>query len=115
MFKYISENENDRGCLLVVFWFLPMILRYGAHCYLQVGPGAFIFTIMEHALARRPWRSGEPRWAAVKWVKGSRLNKACETPHDVIGDCRLGDLKAKHQEFAMDPGRAPLLVFLVRC
>src|SRR5260370_1789041 len=36
-----------------------MILRYGAHCYLQVGPGAFIFTIMEHALARRPWRSSE--------------------------------------------------------
>ncbi len=34
-----------------------MILRYGAHCYLQVGPGAFIFTIMEHALARRPWRT----------------------------------------------------------
>jgi hypothetical protein len=30
-----------------------MILRYGAHCYLQVGPGAFIFTIIEHALAHR--------------------------------------------------------------
>src|SRR5438105_13262893 len=34
----ISEKtKNNRGCLLVVFCFLPMILRYGAHCYLQVG------------------------------------------------------------------------------
>src|SRR5436190_23454991 len=34
------------------------------------------------------------------------------TPHHVFGDRRLGDRKAKHQEFAMDPGRAPQRVFL---
>ena len=34
------------------------------------------------------------------------------TPHHVFGDRRLGHLKAKHQQFAMDPGRAPLRVFL---
>src|SRR5436309_14133304 len=33
-------------------------------------------------------------------------------PHHVFGDRRLGDRKAKHQEFAMDPGRAPQRVFL---
>jgi hypothetical protein len=40
------------------------------------------------------------------------LRRRCPAPHHVFGDCRLGDLKAKHQEFAMDPGRTPLLVFL---
>src|SRR6266513_4504949 len=33
-------------------------------------------------------------------------------PHHVFGDRRLGHLKAKHQEFAMDPGRAPQRIFL---
>jgi hypothetical protein len=31
--------------------------------------------------------------------------------HHVFRDSRLGDLKAKHQEFAMDPGCSPLWVF----
>src|SRR5438477_5520839 len=39
------------------------------------------------------------------------LRRRSPTPHHVFGDRRLGDLEAKHQEFAMDPGRAPLLVF----
>src|ERR1019366_7432215 len=38
-----------------------------------------------------------------RWVPNS---------HHVFRDRRLSDLKAKHQEFAMDPGRAPLRVFL---
>jgi hypothetical protein len=32
--------------------------------------------------------------------------------HHVFRDCGLGDLKTKHQEFAMDPGRSPLWIFL---
>jgi hypothetical protein len=40
------------------------------------------------------------------------LRRRRPTPHHVFGDCRLGDLKAKHQEFAMDPGRTPLRGFL---
>ena len=32
--------------------------------------------------------------------------------HHVFRDRRLGDLEAKHQQFAMDPGRAPQPVFL---
>jgi hypothetical protein len=47
---------------------------------------------------------------AKKCLPGLRRQRPA--PHYVFGDCRLGDLKAKHQEFAMDPGRAPLLVFL---
>jgi hypothetical protein len=52
---------------------------------------------------------------ACAWFRRN-VFQLCEgsvpSPHHVFGDCRLGDLKAKHQEFAMDPGRAPLLVFL---
>src|SRR5258708_27208873 len=70
MFKYISENKNDRGCLSVVFCFYRLILRYGAHCYLQVRLGlSFSLSWNTRSLAR-PWRSSEPRWAAVKWVGG---------------------------------------------
>src|SRR5262249_15091792 len=34
------------------------------------------------------------------------------TPHHVFRHRRLGDLKAKHQQLAMDPGCSPLWVFL---
>jgi hypothetical protein len=51
------------------FLFLPIILRYGAHCYLQVG-GAFIFTIIEHALARRPWHSSVTHHDALEFPDG---------------------------------------------
>src|SRR5207248_7269265 len=40
------------------------------------------------------------------------LRRRRPAPHHVFGDRRLGDRKAKHQEFAMDPGRAPQRVFL---
>jgi hypothetical protein len=49
------------------FLFLPMILRYGAHCYLQVGLGAFIFIIMEHALP--PARNHAPRNASASKIR----------------------------------------------
>jgi hypothetical protein len=34
------------------------------------------------------------------------------TPHHVFRDRRLGDLKAEHQQLAMDPRRSPLWVFI---
>src|SRR5205807_5638243 len=42
----------------------------------------------------------------------SSFAKAASRPAPCIGDHRVGDCKAKHQEFAMDPGRAPQRVFL---
>src|SRR5262245_59277902 len=33
------------------------------------------------------------------------------TPHHVFRDCRLGHLKAEHQQLAMDPRCSPLWVF----
>jgi hypothetical protein len=55
----------------VAYWslfFLPTVLRYGAHCYLQVGLGlSFSLSWNTRSLAR-PWRSSGPRWATVKWV-----------------------------------------------
>jgi hypothetical protein len=53
-------------------------------------PGAFIFTIMEHALARRPWRSTEPRWAAVKWVGGFAVEQEASVgaKRDISPDIR---------------------------
>src|ERR1035437_3484617 len=35
------------------------------------------------------------------------LRRRILTTHHVFRDCRLGDLKAKHQKLAMDPGCAP--------
>jgi hypothetical protein len=40
------------------------------------------------------------------------LRRRRPTPHHVFGDRRLGNLEPQHQELAMDPGRAPLRVFL---
>ena len=73
----MSENKND--LLIGRFLFLPIILRYGAHCYLQVG-GAFIFTIIEHALARRPWRSSVTHHDALEFLDGQvvLLTRLCE-------------------------------------
>jgi hypothetical protein len=40
------------------------------------------------------------------------LRRRILTTRHVFRDRRLGDLKAKHQKLAMDPGRAPQPVFL---
>jgi hypothetical protein len=40
------------------------------------------------------------------------LQRRRSAPYHVFGDRRLGNLKPQHQEFTMDPGRAPLRVFL---
>src|SRR5438094_9268688 len=55
---------------------------------------------------------GGDRLRVVSKERLPALRRRRPAPHHVFGDCRLGDLKAKHQEFAMDPGRAPLRVFL---
>jgi len=41
-----------------------------------------------------------------------RLRRRLPTSHHVFGDCRLGNFKPEHQEFAMNSGRAPQRVFL---
>jgi hypothetical protein len=40
-----------------------------------------------------------------------RLRRRISPSHHVFRDRRLGDLKAKHQKLAMDPGCAPQWVF----
>src|SRR5262249_24744902 len=41
-----------------------------------------------------------------------RLRWRSAMAHHVFGNRGLGDLKAKHEEFAMDPRRTPQLVFI---
>src|SRR5664280_1790678 len=46
-----------------------------------------------------------PSVITQKCLPGLRGRRS--TPHHVLEDSRLSDLKAKHQELAMDPRRAP--------
>jgi hypothetical protein len=54
----------------------------------------------------------ESAWPSLSSLRPERVLDSYDGPRLFTVRCRLGDLKAKHQEFAMDPGRAPLLVFL---
>ena len=56
--------------------------------------------------------NGGDRLRVISKERLPGLRRWRPTPRHVFGYRRLGDLKAKHQEFAMDPRRAPQRVFL---
>jgi hypothetical protein len=83
-----------------------------------------------HNSCRRPWPRTRKRKQAIKGQRrynahidsGDRLSVILQkslsslrrrilTTHHVFRDRRLGDLEAKHQQLAMDPGCAPQRVF----
>src|SRR5437588_7485461 len=88
-------------------------------CYLepqQLSPAVAQNEKRKQALKCQCWNhaqiNGGDRLHVVSKECLPALRRRRPTPHHVFGDRRLGDLKAKHQEFAMDPGCAPLRVFL---
>jgi hypothetical protein len=59
---------------------------------------------------KSPWADidvGEIKGFATEFDRLPRLRRWPPTPRHVFGDCRLGNLESPHQEFAMDPRRAP--------